>query len=641
MELFKKNKSTINKIGNGQVQSGRIPSMMQGTSPLTQGRALGNTSPTLPGTNVPFRNEEQYQRFQGNSTRIPVSPQATQGPTRPGNLTSGTSTITQGTSPLLQGNTLGVNRQSQTVAPRMNLTSNPNDNSKAFGPNMGRIPVTAIAPEEMGTDSFSTQNIPSNQIASAGTNTDAIFTDTVGQRGIPLSALEPTTPTSQIPVGLIGEPAIGSPQRIPAEAPSFDSTLSIQEQIDRLERDYQTKIQNLYNEGGLRGMTAGAASALEGGLRAAALNDLTPLQQRLELLQARQEAEAEQTQQDFDNQLALREAGFSSGLEGDVTVPLSDLSIGVAQGRTSLKDLTPSDRSKVVSELTANGITVKSPEAENIKVLALQLFNSPDLKKITGLSGLAPAAKSSVKGSLITVLDQLKNIKTLGETDKMSGVLSETDIKILENAATRLQKGLSEEDMRSELSKLYKVASQIPQSFEPLIIDGLIDQEAFIGPDNLVYTLEEAQAEKRKEMLDERQSLINFNQAVPQDLGTAMRKIKAVESSGNYQARGPVVTSGQYAGERALGAYQVMSGNLPQWSREALGYQVTPQQFLQNPQIQDQIVAHQFAKNYQKYGNWDDAASVWFTGRPLARAGNAADVTGTSVQEYINRFRQA
>jgi len=636
MELFKKNKSTINKIGNGQVQSGRIPSMMQGTSPLTQGRALGNTSPTLPGTNVPFRNEEQYQRFQGNSTRIPVSPQATQGPTRPGNLTSGTSTITQGTSPLLQGNTLGVNRQSQTVAPRMNLTSNPNDNSKAFGPNMGRIPVTAIAPEEMGTDSFSTQNIPSNQIASAGTNTDAIFTDTVGQRGIPLSALEPTTPTSQIPVGLIGEPAIGSPQRIPAEAPSFDSTLSIQEQIDRLERDYQTKIQNLYNEGGLRGMTAGAASALEGGLRAAALNDLTPLQQRLELLQARQEAEASQF-----------------GANSFEAMNLANL---VRNGDIKVSDISDENmRSAVLSAMTmpqsqlTDAQSLNVSKAQNVISNVDKAIQDVSGGRTTGLVGIAasilPGTKrKDLEGTIDTIqaalsFDTLQAMRDASPTGGALGSVSERELQLLGSTIQSLKLSQSKERILENLEKIethYKNwgASVKAQSLgiQPdILVNGI---QYFINPSdpNTLYSSEEVFNNDR---------VTSFKQAVPQDLGTAMRKIKAVESSGNYQARGPVVTSGQYAGERALGAYQVMPGNLPQWSREALGYQVTPQQFLQNPQIQDQIVAHQFAKNYQKYGNWDDAASVWFTGRPLARAGNAADVTGTSVQEYINRFRQA
>jgi hypothetical protein len=60
------------------------------------------------------------------------------------------------------------------------------------------------------------------------------------------------------------------------------------------------------------------------------------------------------------------------------------------------------------------------------------------------------------------------------------------------------------------------------------------------------------------------------------------RAIGNIESrgSGGYSAIGP--THPKYG--RALGAYQVMESNLPQWSQEALGRQVSPDEFLANPQ---------------------------------------------------------
>lgn len=118
-----------------------------------------------------------------------------------------------------------------------------------------------------------------------------------------------------------------------------------------------------------------------------------------------------------------------------------------------------------------------------------------------------------------------------------------------------------------------------------------------------------------------------------------MENIKRIESSGNYQARGPKVTSGMYAGEQALGAYQIMPGNLPSWSKEALGREVTEDEFLSNPEIQDQIARYKMQQALDKYGNPEDVASVWFTGQPLAKAGgDIADVTGTTNNEYIRRF---
>lgn len=120
-----------------------------------------------------------------------------------------------------------------------------------------------------------------------------------------------------------------------------------------------------------------------------------------------------------------------------------------------------------------------------------------------------------------------------------------------------------------------------------------------------------------------------------------MARISSVESGGRYDALGPEVKTGMYAGERALGRYQIMPGNLPSWSREALGREVTPEEFLASPEIQDAITRKQMENNLAKYGNADDVASVWFTGRPVAKAQGDKDVTGTDVNEYVRRFNNA
>lgn len=120
----------------------------------------------------------------------------------------------------------------------------------------------------------------------------------------------------------------------------------------------------------------------------------------------------------------------------------------------------------------------------------------------------------------------------------------------------------------------------------------------------------------------------------------AMRRLARNESqgSGGYSARGPVVVKGQYKGERALGKYQVMPGNLPEWSREALGRVVSPEEFMANPQLQELIVKKQLEKKYKQYGNWNDVASVWFTGQPLALGANKRDVLGTTGLSYVRKF---
>jgi hypothetical protein len=124
------------------------------------------------------------------------------------------------------------------------------------------------------------------------------------------------------------------------------------------------------------------------------------------------------------------------------------------------------------------------------------------------------------------------------------------------------------------------------------------------------------------------------------DEGTALNALRAIESSHNYHAVGPVVKSGMFAGQRALGAYQVMEGNVGPWTEEVLGTRMTPEEFLANKNAQDAVAKAKMRQSFEKYGSWDDAASVWFSGRPLAKAGNASDGYNT-VPQYVNKFRNA
>ena len=114
--------------------------------------------------------------------------------------------------------------------------------------------------------------------------------------------------------------------------------------------------------------------------------------------------------------------------------------------------------------------------------------------------------------------------------------------------------------------------------------------------------------------------------------------IRAVESSGNYGALGPVLKTGSYAGDRAYGAYQIMGGNIGPWSEQALGKRISTSDFMANPSYQDAIFKHRFGGYMSQYGNPQDAASAWFTGRPLSSGGGATDVLGTSGTQYVQKF---
>ncbi|AGB71033.1 phage tape measure protein [Rhizobium tropici CIAT 899] len=112
--------------------------------------------------------------------------------------------------------------------------------------------------------------------------------------------------------------------------------------------------------------------------------------------------------------------------------------------------------------------------------------------------------------------------------------------------------------------------------------------------------------------------------------------IKSIESSGNYGALGPVLKSG----DRAYGAYQVMGANVPSWTKAATGTAMTPSAFLNDRNAQDAVFNKYFGASLSKYGNPQDAASVWFSGRPLAKAGLASDGFNTTP-EYVTKFNNA
>ena len=111
--------------------------------------------------------------------------------------------------------------------------------------------------------------------------------------------------------------------------------------------------------------------------------------------------------------------------------------------------------------------------------------------------------------------------------------------------------------------------------------------------------------------------------------------IASIESGGNYSILGP-----ETKGDRAYGKYQIMGNNIGPWSKEILGQEVTPQQFLENPQLQDAIFQGKFGQYVEKYGP-EGAAKAWFAGEKGMNNPNAKDVLGTTVAGYGSKFMKA
>jgi hypothetical protein len=108
-----------------------------------------------------------------------------------------------------------------------------------------------------------------------------------------------------------------------------------------------------------------------------------------------------------------------------------------------------------------------------------------------------------------------------------------------------------------------------------------------------------------------------------------MAALSGQESGGDYSAR-----NGRTG---AYGRFQIMPSNWPSWSAEAglAGAEPTPEN-------QDRVAAFKLQQYYDKFGNWEDVASTWYSGSPLSayndyqRTRKQGHGNEPSIQEYVD-----
>lgn len=83
--------------------------------------------------------------------------------------------------------------------------------------------------------------------------------------------------------------------------------------------------------------------------------------------------------------------------------------------------------------------------------------NEDYVEALTGVRGKAPGVPGTSGFDADVAFDQFKNSLTLENLDKMTGVLSETDIKILASAASGLEAGMSEDAFRARMETIRNV----------------------------------------------------------------------------------------------------------------------------------------------------------------------------------------
>ena len=118
-------------------------------------------------------------------------------------------------------------------------------------------------------------------------------------------------------------------------------------------------------------------------------------------------------------------------------------------------------------------------------------------------------------------------------------------------------------------------------------------------------------------------------------VGRQLASIAGIESGGRYDIMGPD-TGG---GNRAIGKYQIMANNVPEWTRAALGRSMTPDEFRNDPQAQEATARHRWTYYPGKYGP-SGAARAWLAGEGGMNNPAAHDLYGTTVADYERRFNQ-
>ena len=116
----------------------------------------------------------------------------------------------------------------------------------------------------------------------------------------------------------------------------------------------------------------------------------------------------------------------------------------------------------------------------------------------------------------------------------------------------------------------------------------------------------------------------------PVDIKQAGEAIGTFESGGNYGTIGVQTAHG-----RALGKYQVMEENLPDFLSKAGLPSMSADEFLKNHSAQDQVFSSVFGGYMKSTGSFNDAASMWFSGKPIAQSGGRKDALGTTVPAYL------
>lgn len=108
-------------------------------------------------------------------------------------------------------------------------------------------------------------------------------------------------------------------------------------------------------------------------------------------------------------------------------------------------------------------------------------------------------------------------------------------------------------------------------------------------------------------------------------LNSFLGAISGQESGGSYDVRNKDTG--------AIGKYQILPSNWSAWAKEA----GLPANAPTTPANQEKVAQHKIQQYYNKYGNWEDVASAWYSGRPLSKvAADAKQGDYPTIRSYVN-----
>lgn len=474
------------------------------------------------------------------------------------------------------------------------------------------VSVSAV-PFNPNTQSF--QSTPNTSMGTVNLNsTPQSNVPTAAQNLAAFQATQPKTPaTTNIPVSNLGTQAIQIPYQQPTQVkPTSNAPQnSLQSQtiatpVADLNNNISSSIANLYS--GLSGQATDSINAQ---------NSATILAEK-------------QNQQNLANQVLQKQA------------ELNQDSVSLAAGLQNIED-----QAIPMQFITGQQASVASRAniARGFKVAEIEMLNAQSQAALGNIALAQETAQAAVDAKYAPIKEQISILQAqqqaiqplLSAEEKkvaaQQSALAETQKQLLASKQTQEKTFLdmvlkaptdygATPDMVNNAIKTYNQTGDIFQATQALMGYG--------GSE-----INSAYATSNSARNTAYNTSVDMTIENGYDLNAFKQGIAGVESagSGGYSAIGPATKSG----DKAYGKYQVMGANIPSWTKQALGYSMTADQFLKSPSAQEAVFENQSLTNYAKYGNWDDVASVWFSGRPLT--GNTSSDGYNTVPQYVAKVR--